>query len=90
MPNRSSKPKRPRDTNQLAKFIVGVATGQDEPEAELEPADDGKNSAAVALGRLGGKKGGRARAEALSPERRSEIAKKAAQARWGKKGDESL
>ncbi len=44
-----------------------------------------KNPAAVALGKLGGKKGGKARAEKLTPERRKEIAKKAAEARWAKK-----
>jgi hypothetical protein len=44
-----------------------------------------KNPAAVELGRLGGRKGGRARAKKLSPERRREIAKKAAEARWAKK-----
>jgi hypothetical protein len=44
-----------------------------------------KNPAAVELGRLGGRKGGKARAEKLSPERRREIAKKAAEARWAKK-----
>jgi hypothetical protein len=52
-----------------------------------EPLDDpnaGKNPAAVALGKLGGAKGGRARAEALSPAKRKAIAKKAARARWGK------
>lgn len=75
----SKTPKRPRDTNQLAKFIVDVATG----EAELpESKDDGKNPAAVALGRLGGQKGGKARAAALTPEQRSEIAKKGAASRW--------
>ena len=72
-------PKRPRDTNQLAKSIVDIATG------ESEQAEDGKNPAAVALGRLGGKKGGVARAKKLSPERRSEIARKAALARYAKK-----
>lgn len=80
MPTRSSKPKRPRDVNQLAKSIVDIATGQEpEPKPERE-----KNPAAVALGKLGGAKGGRARAEALTPEQRSEIAKKAAAKRWGK------
>lgn len=49
----------------------------------IEPA---KNPAAVALGRLGGKKGGKARAAKLSAERRVEIARKAAQARWSKRG----
>lgn len=74
------KPKRPRDTNQLAKFIVDMATGQ------IPPTDDGKNPAAVALGRLGGLKGGPARAKSLTKHKRSEIAKKAAAARWGEKG----
>lgn len=71
-------PKRPRDTNQLAKFIVDLATG----EAELPKTDDGKDPAAVALGRKGGLKGGKARAEKLSDSRRAEIAKKAAKVRW--------
>ena len=48
-----------------------------------------KNKAAVALGRLGGKKGGKARAEALTPERRKEIAKKAIAARWAKRENAS-
>lgn len=66
--------------NQLAKRIVDEATG--EAEKTLPPKE--KNKAAQELGRLGGKKGGKARAEALTPEQRSEIAKKAAQKRWGK------
>ena len=72
-------PKRPRDTNQLGKFIVDLATG--DAEEPVKP-DDGKNPAAVALGRLGGLKGGKARAEALSKKKRNQIARKAAQARW--------
>jgi hypothetical protein len=75
MPKRSSKR---LDINLLAKSIMEQATGQ-QPK---EPADGGKNPAAVALGHLGGLKGGAARAESLTPEQRSEIAKKAAQARW--------
>lgn len=63
---------------QMAKAIVDEATGQAQPE------DDGKLLAAVELGRLGGRKGGKARAKKLSAKRRSEIAKKAAEARWGK------
>ena len=79
----AKKPTRPRDTNQLAKSIVDIATSGDaEPKIQEET---GKNPAAVALGRLGGLKGGKARAKSLSPKRRSEIAKKAAQKRWGKK-----
>jgi len=76
MPSRSSK-KRPIDLNALAASIVGEATGTAPVE---EPST--KNPAAVALGRLGGQKGGKARAAKLSAERRSEIAKKAAAARW--------
>lgn len=85
MPKRSSKKKRPLDVNQLAKAIVNEATGE-APEATEDdaPIDEGKNPAAVALGRLGGKKGGKARAAKLTKEQRSEIAKKAAQARWKK------
>ena len=74
MPKRSS---RGRDPNSVAFNIVAAATGEQSP-----PADDGKNPAAVALGRLGGLKGGKARAKSLSAKKRSEIAKKAAQARW--------
>lgn len=77
----ATKPKRPRDTNQLAKFITDIATG----EVELPKTDDGKDPAAVALGRKGGLKGGKARADKLSTKRRAEIAKKAAAARWAKR-----
>jgi hypothetical protein len=69
----------PRDPNQLAKMIADIAWG----EAEPEPAPV-KNPNAVALGKLGGVKGGKARAAKLSPEERSAIAKKAAAARWGR------
>lgn len=78
MPNRSSKPKRPHDTNQLAKRIVDIATGQ----TQDENPDQGKDPAAVDLGRRGGLKGGKARAKKLTAKQRSEIAKKAAKARW--------
>ncbi|TSA58281.1 MAG: histone H1 [Methylophilaceae bacterium] len=80
MPKRSSR----LDLSQLAKRIVDEATGE-EP-VTLPPPE--KNQAAVELGRLGGKKGGKARAESLTPEQRSEIAKKAAKARWKAKQDE--
>ncbi len=82
MPNRSDKPKRPRDVNQLAKSIVDLATSEAAPEAQ---ADDGKNPAAVALGRLGGLKGGKARAAKLGKTRLSASARKAARARWNKR-----
>ena len=75
MPKRSS---RKKDVNTLASEIVEQATR--EPENQLTH----KNPAAVALGRLGGLKGGKARADKLSPEQRKEIAKKAARARWGR------
>lgn len=85
MPNRSSKPKRPRDTNLLAKSIVDLSTGEiEEKEIPLEENLEGKDPAAVALGRKGGLKGGKARAAKLTPERKKEIAKLAAEARWKK------
>lgn len=73
-------PKRPRDPNQLAKMIVNIATGE---ATEADP-DAGKNPAAVALGRLGGLKGGPARAAGMTDDQRSEAAKQAATARWQK------
>lgn len=74
------KPKRPRDPNQLAKRVVDIATGQsDETNEELRPMS--------VLGREGGKLGGVARARALSPERRAEIARAAAAARWDAEND---
>ncbi len=85
MPKRSRT--KPRDLNQLAKAIVDEATGQEPPEQTKKDEESGKNPAAVALGRLGGKKGGAARARKLTKEQRSEIAKKAARSRWKKGGD---
>jgi len=76
MPDRSRK--RPRDLNALAASIVRDSTDEDKPES----VDDGKDPAAVALGRKGGLKGGRARAERLTAEERSASAKKAAETRW--------
>lgn len=72
--------KMPRDGNQLAKMIVDIATGTAPPE----PAKPEKNAAAVALGKLGGAKGGKARAQSLSATERTAIAKRAAKARWHK------
>lgn len=63
-----------RDPNQLAKFIVDAATGAGD-DASDAPKEQGKNPAAVALGRLGGLKGGKARAESLSAKKRREIAR---------------
>ena len=78
----SKTPKRPRDPNQLAKLIADIATGEQKDRLLTE---DGRDIAAVMMGRLGGLKGGRARADSLSPEERQNIARKAATARWGKK-----
>lgn len=80
--NTMKKPKTTKDLNQLATFIVDQATNEDKPEVQEVPQ---KNPAAVELGRLGGKKGGPARAEKLTSEQRKEIARKAARARWGEK-----
>jgi len=80
MPDRSKT--RPRDPNELAHQIflesIGEAPKSAPPEVKV------KNPAAVALGRLGGLKGGAARAAALSPRKRSQIAARAAAKRWGK------
>jgi hypothetical protein len=70
-------PKRPRDPAQLAKLMIDIASGE-VPDREPTPEEQGKDPAAVALG----KKGGKARAAGLTASRRSEIAKKAARKRW--------
>ena len=97
MPKRSSKkPHDEDDPNVTAFNVVQQATWEDDGgdgNRDVEPTRDEepkfqerpeKNPAAVALGRLGGLKGGKARAESLSPDRRTEIARKAARARWKK------
>jgi hypothetical protein len=73
--------KRPRDANQLAKSIVDIATDEAE-DREPTAEEQGKDPAAVSLGRRGGLKGEKARAASMTPKRRAEIAKKAAAARW--------
>ena len=78
--NYMAKQKTLPDANQLAKLIADLATGYTKKDDPYQ----GKNPLAVELGRLGGQKGGKARAESLSPKRRREIAKQAANARWGK------
>jgi hypothetical protein len=79
------KKKKITDINKLASFIVSEATKK-EPKEKKPTTEDKpeKNQAAVALGRLGGLKGGKARAEKLSAKKRKEIAQKAAKARWKK------
>ena len=91
MPERSSKRrKRDHDFGVNTFHVTQEAIQEDEEVAQAPPEEiisqesgSGKNPNAVALGRLGGKKGGKARAVKLAPEQRSEIAKKAAAARWG-------
>ena len=80
MANRDRLP-RPRDPNQLAKLIADIATGD---QTDRLITDDGRDLAAVMMGRLGGLKGGRARADKLTPSQRKDIAKRAAEARWNK------
>ena len=75
------QPKRPRDPNQLARLIVDLATGE---ATEAKPAPP---TPAQEFARSGGLKGGAARAEALTPERRAEIARKAAAKRWKRVAD---
>lgn len=79
MHGRSSK--TPKEPNKLAKYIADVVAGDATAEDMAQPPV--KNAAAVALGRLGGMKGGKARAAKLTPEERKAIAKKAAAKRWG-------
>jgi hypothetical protein len=74
----AKRTKMPTDLNSRAKAIVDLATSDE----DLPDPDEGKDPAAVALGRKGGAKGGKARAQNLTAEQRSESARKAAQARW--------
>jgi len=78
------KPKRPRDPNELAKLMVDIASGE-----VAEPVKTVESNPAAALGRLGGLKGGPARAVSLSDDRRRDIAERAAKARWGKNGEKT-
>lgn len=77
-------PKRPRDPNQLGKLIVDLSTSSIEPEPAQSP-----DTPAVAFARLGGLRGGVARAATLSSKERKQIAKKAAAARWQHKRDKA-
>jgi len=83
MPTRSSKPKD-HDFMTVARNVVEQTIGEKLDGSPLVDPNAGKNPAAVALGKLGGAKGGAARAAALSPRKRKAIAKKAARARWGR------
>ena len=78
----AKRKKKEHDFSVTAFRVVQEATGQVEAKHEEPLLLEGKNPHAVALGRLGGLKGGKARAEKLTPKQRKEIAKKAAQARW--------
>jgi hypothetical protein len=86
MGKRSSK-KREHDFSVTAFRVVQEATGQSQPETKEATPESSvdRHAAAVALGRLGGLKGGKARASKMTPEQRKESARKAAKARWGKK-----
>ena len=78
---------RPRDPVELGKLIGDILTGQVEDRAPDVAPDPDKDPAAVALGRKGGLKGGRARANSLTPSQRTKIAQEAAKKRWGIKSD---
>lgn len=78
-----TRPSKPRDVNQRAYATMLEATGQAPPE-DAVPAEPQKNPHAVALGKLGGAKGGHARAATLSKKRKTEIARRGAAARWSK------
>jgi hypothetical protein len=80
MPTRSRKPRLP-DPNEMAFGVLQAITGELPPDP---PVDPNKNAHAVALGRLGGAKGGKARAAKMTKKERTAAAKKAAEARWGK------
>jgi hypothetical protein len=82
MPDRSGN--RPRDLNQLAKRLVDDSTGDTPATA---PVEREKDAAAVALGRRGGLKGGKARAERMTADERREAARRAAEARWRATGE---
>jgi hypothetical protein len=77
--------KRPRDPVELGKLIGDILTGQVEDRKPIRPEDANKDQAAVALGRKGGLKGGRARADSLTSAERKKIAQDAAKKRWGPK-----
>ena len=87
--SRSSIKKLPRDANQRAFEIVRLSTEEaDEPKVEETPAEDTRSEVSKYLskiGKVGGLKGGKARAKKLTPEQRRDIAKKAASSRWHKK-----
>jgi hypothetical protein len=77
--------RRPRDPVELGKLIGDILTGQVEDVAQSPAIDPTKDQAAVSLGRKGGLKGGRARADSLTPEQRKKIAQDAAKKRWSEK-----
>lgn len=85
MPNRSRKAVKPKDTQQLARHVLDSVVPDAEPSKRKKAAKK-KDPAAVALGRRGGLKGGRARADKMTAEERAESARKAAKARWKNKG----
>lgn len=87
MPKRSRNPSQ--DEKQQSAEVPARPTADQSAIDQQPPGDSGKNPAAVALGRLGGMKGGPARAARLTKEQRSESARKAARARWAKRADQA-
>jgi hypothetical protein len=85
MPRRASN--KPEDANQAAFRVVRELTAQTDPAPITKPKPKRKNPAAVALGKLGASKGGKARAAKLTAEHRRRIARQAAKARWGTEQD---
>ncbi len=79
----SQHPKRPRDLNQWAKRVTDIVSGEVE-DREPTPEEQGKDPVAVKRGRLGGLKGGKARAAKMTPKERSEAARKAVTSRWSR------
>ena len=83
------RPRRPNDPIALAKVVGDIATGQTDPLPESKPTPDEVRRVMSMLGKVGGKKGGAARAKSLTGRQLTEIAKKGARARWSKKPRQS-
>lgn len=81
-----TKGKRPRDPNQLAKWIVEQSTAEDTPKEAPVTVPPDLSAYMAAMGRKGGMVGGKRRLVTMTPAARKKAAAKAAQARWGKKG----
>jgi hypothetical protein len=82
MPKRVSQKRQPKDVNQLARQLVNITTGA----LDEEPTDAEVSKVMAALGRRGGKIGGKRRLVTMTPAQRSAVARKAARAKWAKRG----